>query len=240
MSFRDHEKKRYQAIKHDLFPAPSLVPGKYNDVPRPFCLADDRSADNLNEHIRDDALRYFTDRRIGWHDGLPDAEGTPKGLPSNHLCCSQSACINALSPMLRDANLLARTFRTFLPQLSELRPFAADAPLPDGTRPLIAFEWIGTKNYLGERGWGKRGEKCTSADFAFRFRRYDGRVQIVLGEWKYTEVYDVESKRKDEAMLPRRLPVEPCRRTTLTPLCAARTTSFCNREQCIEMSLTRT
>lgn len=34
----------------------------------------------------------------------------------------------------------------------------------------------------------------TSADFAFRFRRKDGRIQIVLGEWKYTEEYRALNK----------------------------------------------
>ncbi|MGI8423063.1 MAG: PGN_0703 family putative restriction endonuclease, partial [Chloroflexota bacterium] len=29
----------------------------------------------------------------------------------------------------------------------------------------------------------------TSADFVLRFRRTDGRVHVVLGEWKYTESY---------------------------------------------------
>ena len=34
-----------------------------------------------------------------------------------------------------------------------------------------------------------RGAHFTSLDFAFRFRRTDGRIQIVAGEWKYTECY---------------------------------------------------
>ena len=32
-----------------------------------------------------------------------------------------------------------------------------------------------------------RGANYTSVDFAFRFRQEDGRVHLVLGEWKYTE-----------------------------------------------------
>ncbi|MFO1044532.1 MAG: hypothetical protein U0941_22390 [Planctomycetaceae bacterium] len=61
----------------------------------------------------------------------------------------------------------------------------------------IAFEWIGAENYLMEL-WGKnvcgdttrtRGGGFSSVDFAIRFRRSDGRIQIVLTEWKYAESY---------------------------------------------------
>lgn len=55
--------------------------------------------------------------------------------------------------------------------------------------PWLAFEWIGTQNYLGEVGHRSRGANATSADFAFLFRRHDGLTQMVLGEWKYTEFY---------------------------------------------------
>lgn len=34
-----------------------------------------------------------------------------------------------------------------------------------------------------------RGANFTSADFIFRFRREDGKIHVVLGEWKYTEDY---------------------------------------------------
>lgn len=62
----------------------------------------------------------------------------------------------------------------------------------------VAFEWIGLPNYLRERLYGRvasdasrgRGKGFTSADFAFRFRRTDGRIQVTLGEWKYTEFYE--------------------------------------------------
>jgi hypothetical protein len=91
--------------------------------------------------------------------------------------------------MMRNGGLLTRALKPFLPDIAEVLPFEADVPLPDGCRPFLAFEWIGTQNYLGEVGARQRGANATSADFAFRFRRCDGRVQLVLGEWKYTEFY---------------------------------------------------
>ena len=36
-----------------------------------------------------------------------------------------------------------------------------------------------------------RGQHFTSLDFAIRFRRTDNRIQILAGEWKYTECYTV-------------------------------------------------
>ena len=61
----------------------------------------------------------------------------------------------------------------------------------------VAFEWIGERNYLGELRRGEvapddgriRGANFTSLDFCVRFRRSDGRIQLVAGEWKYTEYY---------------------------------------------------
>jgi len=57
----------------------------------------------------------------------------------------------------------------------------------------VSFEWIGQKNYLGERmaqnGKRTRGANCTSADAVVLFERTDGKREMVLIEWKYTESY---------------------------------------------------
>jgi hypothetical protein len=52
----------------------------------------------------------------------------------------------------------------------------------------VSFEWIGEQNYLRERG-NSRGSFRTNVDVIFRFRTIDGRVRIVLTEWKYCESY---------------------------------------------------
>jgi hypothetical protein len=189
MNFRDAEKARYQAIKDRLFSPAACRSGMYKRSPRVFCLAEGHSIENLFEGVREEALAYFVTRGIPWHEGYEDDTGHRRAWPSNHLCCSQTACVNSLWPMTREGDLLARVFRRFLPELDEPLPFVADGSLPDGAIPWLAFEWIGTRNYLGEKGWGVRGANATSADFAFRFRRRDGRIQLVLGEWKYTEYY---------------------------------------------------
>ena len=196
MSFRDREKKRLEPLKKDLFTDAACRPGLYGSERRPFCLHEDHARENLHEPIREYALRYFSTCKIGWHDGID-------GAPSNHLCCSQSCCVNFWFPFVRAPLELGTVLRDIGYDVDEVLPITEDEPLEDGTHPHVAFEWIGTKNYLGEHVLGRpasdqertRGTGFTSLDFAIRFRRGDGRIQILAGEWKYTEEYAGTSKR---------------------------------------------
>lgn len=89
MTFRDREKQRLLPLKPQLFSAEACEPGVYRNVPRCFCLRQDRAEENLHATIRDEAIAYFKTRRIGWHDGK-------EGRPSNHLCCSLSIFLRGL------------------------------------------------------------------------------------------------------------------------------------------------
>jgi hypothetical protein len=193
MTFRDREKLRYRQIKAELFSPAAQQNGLYGDRPRDFCLGDGCSEENLYAGSRAGAIRYFADRRILWHDG---ANG--RSRPSNHLCCSQACCVNFLFPFAENPDLLARVFRHVYPDLLDALPIDSkdEPPLAGGGYPYVAFEWIGEADYLseqrrkqGEASRRTRGAHYTSADFALRFRRADGRVQLVLGEWKYTESF---------------------------------------------------
>jgi len=188
MTFRDREKERYKKLKPKLFSPDAQVYGNYRGRPRHFCLADDYSSENLYQPIRAPAIEYFRSRRIPWHDGLKKGR-----VPSNHLCCSQSCCINFLYPMTTSPKLLTNVFQHCYPELAEPLLINEDSPLPNSSFPYMAFEWIGVSDYLGEtkrKGRARtRGANFTSADFIFRFKREDGKIQIVLGEWKYTEDY---------------------------------------------------
>lgn len=188
MVFRDQEKERYKALKPELFNKKARQDGNYRGIPRNFCLADDLSEENLFEGIRGPAIEYFKTRKITWHDGIQK-----RTKPSNHLCCSQSCCVNYLFPMTTRPQLITNVFKPYYPELSEPLPIDADAPLPNGSYPFMAFEWIGVIDYLGETKRKPmirtRGANFTSADFAFRFRTDNGLIHLVLGEWKYTEEY---------------------------------------------------
>lgn len=195
LSFRDKEKERYKEIKAKLFSSEAKQSGFYNKIEREFCLADEYSYENLYQGIRDSAITYFLIRGIPWHDGLKAGH-----LPSNHLCCSQSCCVNFLFPMVKRSDLVKSVFSLYYPEIAEVLPIVEDKPLTGGTSPFFAFEWTGNPDgdYLneGKRKGRKptRGANFTSADFVIRFREKDGRIHIVLGEWKYTEEYGRSNK----------------------------------------------
>ena len=190
MTFIDREKQRLIPLKPQLFSAEACEPGYYGKVSRGFCLRDDRAEENLHTTIRDEPIVYFKERKIRWHD-------SKKGRPSNHLCCSQCCCVNFRFPFVSAPDKLAAVLRNLGYDVAQMLPFELDEKLKDGSSPYVAFEWIGERNYLKELSGGKvasdrgrkRGANFTSLDFAFRFRRTDGRIQIVAGEWKYTEKY---------------------------------------------------
>ena len=190
MGFRDKEKRRLARLKPELFSAEASEPGTYKGKRYEFCLRNDRARGNLHVSIRDDALSYFDERNIRWHDGGSDG-------PSNHLCCSQSSCVNFWFPFSRAPEQLAIVLRELDYDVAEMLPFELDRMAPEDNPGYVAFEWIGARNYLGERTRGRvaldkerrRGQHFTSLDFAFRFRRADGLIQVVAGEWKYTENY---------------------------------------------------
>lgn len=193
MSFKTDERQRQASLKERLFSPAASLPGKYADgLPREFCLHENHATENLHPVFRAEALGYFRDRRIRWHD-------SKNGAPSNHLCCSQSSCVNFWFPFAHAPEELARVLRELGYDVCEMLTFDADTLPLDRRRRFTAFEWIGLRNYLGELRGSRvaddegrsRGSRFTSLDFAFRFRRSDGRIQILAGEWKYTERYAV-------------------------------------------------
>ena len=198
MGFRDREKRRLGALKHKLFSQEACRDGLYKrrGPRREFCLHEDFSAENLNAEIREAALAYFEDRDIWWHDKTSNG-------PSNHLCCSQTCCVNFWMPFVQAPDALGKVLRGLGYDVDRMLPLSSDRPLRDGSHPYVAFKWIGEKNYLKElRGRGvasdearTRGKNFTSLDFCVRFLRSDGQVQLVAGEWKYTEKCNEKSKR---------------------------------------------
>jgi hypothetical protein len=152
--------------------------GVYKGKPRPFCLPIEYAAENLFLEIRQAVLAYFASQGIKWHDGQ-------NGQPSNHLCDSQVCCVNFLFAFSDKPDALASVLRPVFPDIRTM--------LPVENGQYVAFEWIGEENYLGEKisrnGKRTRGANFTSADAIVMFERIDGKRQIALIEWKYTESY---------------------------------------------------
>ena len=204
------ETLRQSELKPTLFARTACQPGSYRkgDKLLDICLPIHCIDENLHPLIRREAMAYYKVRKINWHS-------------REHLLSSQAACVNAMFPFIRRADLLKNVLSNIGYPTQELLPFewdAVDQLRADGwpidssnaaensqtTPHFVAFEWIGRKNYLHELYRGRvggdtsrsRGQGFTSADFAFRFRRTDNRVQVVLVEWKYTECYsDATNKR---------------------------------------------
>jgi len=180
-TFLEVEKLRQSEFKQQsaTFSAAARSDGLYRGMPRSFCLPTDYAEENLIPEIRKSAPLYFAEFEIKWHDGQA-------GKPSNHLCSSQVCCVNFLFPFQDRPEALAELLRPVFPDLKQTLPIENDQ--------FVAFEWIGQRNYLGEKvsrnGKRTRGANFTSADAAVMFERTDRTQQIVLIEWKYTEAYN--------------------------------------------------
>jgi len=177
--FLEAEKLRQAAFRTSspYFTDAARVDGFYKGRPRPFCVPRECAEENLFQGIRAPAPAYFERHQIKWHDGQD-------GKPSNHLCDSQVCCVNFLFPFADKPDALVELLRSVFPTIREV--------LPMDPGQFVSFEWIGEKNYLREKcrtSKRTRGANFTSADAAVMFGRHDGRRQIVLIEWKYTESY---------------------------------------------------
>lgn len=152
MSFRDREKARQTALKGKLFSAGADVHGQYLGRSYPFCIGGEIAGENLHADHRLQAISYFRERHIGWHGGQRREHASD--LPSRHLCCSQSMCVNVLFPFMWQPMALKLTLADLGYSVSEVLRFA-----PNEARHqepgYIAFEWIGLCNYLGEHSRGR-------------------------------------------------------------------------------------
>ena len=184
--YLDRERLTQAMLKNQegFFSASACADGEYYHRGRPFCLPQEHAEENLFVGIREAALPYFADHRIKWHQG---SEGGSK--PNNHLCSSQVCCVNFLFPFANKPEALMALLRPYFPTLRCMLPM-------EDTGEYVAFEWIGERDYLGEKKRAKertRGANCTSVDAAVFMEHEDGRRHIVLIEWKFTESYGAQS-----------------------------------------------
>lgn len=180
-TFLEREKARYTVFKpeSDCFsPSAAKTDGYYRTKDRPYCLPLDSALENLFPDIRQAAREFFVAHEIKWHDGQ-------NRNPSNHLCDSQVCCVNFLFSFGDKPDALATLLRPLYPDLDAMEVI-------EGGR-YVTFEWIGRENHLREKiarnGKRTRGANYTSTDAAVMFQRTDGKRQVVLIEWKYTESY---------------------------------------------------
>lgn len=218
MTFRNSEKANQISKKHLIASPEANIPGTYakGKTKYEYCLNNNFAYENIPYMIRNNALAYFSERGIPWHQGVIFNKHL---LPENHLCSSQISCINHLFYFIDKPKELEIILSKIGYNVKKVLPFEADMIIEgnhsNGKKPYIAFEWIGEKNYLNELYLGKvakdnsrtRGANFTSADFSVRFEDNEGKIKIILGEWKYTEKYTSENKRYSKSNTDRYIKV---------------------------------
>lgn len=187
--FLDHEKiaqADWKLKTNDLTAAAKNSPN-FKGKTQSYLINRDHSSQNLFEGIRDQAIAYFKNHKIPWHDNIDR-------YPSAHLCDSQVCCVNFLMPLTSSEKVLLKLFKRYFPEITTVLPMDEDS--------CISFEWIGKKNYLKEKikaGTKRtRGKFCTSVDSAIMFATKTGKKITILIEWKYTESYKALSCKTSE------------------------------------------
>jgi len=178
--FLDSEQDRQAQLKHNplLFSDAARRDGGHSGKLSPFCLPPGRTEENLFHGFRTDAIEWFRAHKITWHD---DQDGNP----SSALCDAQVCCVNVLFAFADNPEALAALLQPVFPGIRRM------LPVEDGK--FVTFAWIGERNYLDERvrqgSHRTRGANFTCADALVAFERMDGRKQVVLIAWTYTESY---------------------------------------------------
>lgn len=119
---------------------------------------------SIYEPIAIDLFSYLSKADIKIHSGI------------RNLKSSQAACFNILFPMKQDTTLAKLAFSHCLPGIESIDNIEFEYTGPPGIT-----EW------LGEPTKGMRGQNRTSIDAAIFWKDQDGRSNISLVEWKYTE-----------------------------------------------------
>jgi hypothetical protein len=158
MTFRKREAERVFKSRQMLF-SPAACQSLSSDKEH---LGAAYCTENLFEGFRESSLDFFEKRKIKWHDMPVDTS----------IVSSQISCVNCLFQFIDRPLQLASWLREIYKDLDEVLPIVSnfEPALKDNERPQLSFEWIGERNYLSERGWGKRGANCTNGDVALRFR----------------------------------------------------------------------
>jgi len=182
--FQQRRQAEWKRTTPDL-PEEARRPGQWFGHDAAYILPAEHAAENLWAPIRPAAVRHFAEQDIAWHQEAARGYGerAERG-PSPHLLSSQVACVNFWWGLSVAPAALAAALRSVFPDVRRVV-----APVAGG--PLVEPEWIGRKNYLGEREPRRRGDRTTSADALLAYEDEEGRRHGVLVESKFTESYSL-------------------------------------------------
>lgn len=192
------QQSQWKACTPDLSEA-ARVRGLWRLKTRSYVLPAQHATQTLWSPIRAEVLDTFERDQIVWHDVDSEDYGarTMPGPPP-HLMSSQVACLNFWWGLSQSPTVLATVLKTVFPELDRMVP-----PVAGGS--LIAPEWIGARNYLGEADSPerprRRGQFTTSADLLLAYEDVTGRRHGIMVESKYSERYVNQRFRPDRVAL---------------------------------------
>lgn len=192
MYFAEEEQKRYASlIKSDrgqrLFPNGYKQNGIFHDKVVSHRIDSRYSNENLEPSIREQAILYLSDIS----PKNPHAKSNKKYVVTNNLCNSNVAYINFWFAFNNAPDKLKTLLVSLGYDVAKMLDLRNDRSHIKFKKPIyVGFEYGGNRDYLRPHSVELNGSKqshSTVSDFYFRFKRTDGKIQIVIGEWKYTE-----------------------------------------------------
>ena len=134
--------------------------GRWRGRHYPHIMPEDSWSLNLWEVISYEAIKYFAQSEIAWH------------IQKHNLLSSQIMCVNLFFPLKEYLNIL----KTWLSCHFDVQNVV-----------ILDFEYIGPKgkNYFKEDGG--RGQNRTSSDLAITWQDKEGKKNMLLLEFKFTE-----------------------------------------------------
>ncbi|MDR0909309.1 MAG: hypothetical protein LBM77_06035 [Spirochaetaceae bacterium] len=175
MNYRNEQKKKSLELLNGFIDDPGN--GSFKGKKYPFVLKHPEL--NLWDKIRDEAKAYFKDNSIPWWNETDEG-------PTGHMQSSQVSCVNHLF-FLRNNQDMATSI---LKNIDNRIESAIKIDYPDKTAGYVAFEIVGKENYLHEKQHS-RGANATSVDALMLGKKYDGKNELFVIEWKYTENYEM-------------------------------------------------
>jgi hypothetical protein len=155
--------------------------GTWKCKPYPHILPEEVWGLNLWDDIRESAQYYFNDNQIAWHK------------EKHNLLSSQIMCINLFFPLKQYPKVLKPWLAKAYPDIQDV--FG------------LNFEYTGpqNKNYFNEQG--SAGQNRTSSDLSIEWEDKQGRKNLLLLEFKFTELAFGPCSNKDN--LDRKLCFQP-------------------------------
>ena len=192
MYFAELEKARYAELLKselgmELFPNGHRVSGNLHGREIPHRLDPTYSMENIEASIRADVIDFLS--RNDQH--YPKGKYKRKLVVDNNLCRSEIACLNFWFAFNNHPEKLKKLLISIGYDVKEVMSLNIYGKSITKHKSIyVGFEWGGEKDYLRSHPiyYNDKPQPHTAyADFYFRFKRNDGKIQTVIGEWKYTE-----------------------------------------------------